>query len=184
MTAPYFHFPADSLPVSAQRRIFADYGKRIFDLTALLLMAPVILPVVFLIAGDARGRLRETAPYDYLRTPFRPDEMRVAIEVALVKQRMASRLRQSEQWFARTLRCIGDGVIATDKAGRIRFVNPVAERLTGWPQAEALHAAIRPLRTPAEVTALLTRLVPMAFAETMAAVGAVASGQCSLRDAA
>lgn len=53
-----------------------------------------------------------------------------------------------------------------------------------WPQAEALHAAIRPLRTPVEVTALLTRLVPMAFAETMAAVGAVASGQCSLRDAA
>lgn len=51
MTAPYFHFPADSLPVPAQRRIYADYGKRIFDLTALLLMAPVILPVVFLIVG-------------------------------------------------------------------------------------------------------------------------------------
>lgn len=100
------------------------------------------VPVVFLIAGDARGRLRETAPYGYLRTPFRSDEMRVAIEVALVKQRMASRLRQSEQWFARTLRCIGDGVIATDKAGRIRFVNPVAERLTGWPQAEALGQPI------------------------------------------
>ena len=51
MTAPYFHFPADSLPVPAQRRMYADYGKRLFDLAALVLMAPVILPVVFLIVG-------------------------------------------------------------------------------------------------------------------------------------
>lgn len=51
MTAPYFHFPADSLPVPAQRRMYADYGKRLFDLAALVLMAPVILPVVFLLVG-------------------------------------------------------------------------------------------------------------------------------------
>ena len=29
-----------------------------------------------------------------------------------------------------------------------------------WPQAEVLHAAIRPLRTPAEVTRVLDALVP------------------------
>jgi PAS domain S-box-containing protein len=36
-----------------------------------------------------------------------------------------------------TLTSIGDAVITTDDAGRVMFVNRVAEQLTGWNQAEA-----------------------------------------------
>jgi PAS domain S-box-containing protein len=36
-----------------------------------------------------------------------------------------------------TLRSIGDAVITTDASGKVEFLNPVAERLTGWRQDEA-----------------------------------------------
>jgi PAS domain S-box-containing protein len=39
-----------------------------------------------------------------------------------------------------TLASIGDGVIVTDASGRVTFLNPVAEQLTGWSSAEARNA--------------------------------------------
>lgn len=36
-----------------------------------------------------------------------------------------------------TLASIGDAVLATDAVGRVSYLNPVAERLTGWTSAEA-----------------------------------------------
>jgi PAS domain S-box-containing protein len=46
-------------------------------------------------------------------------------------------LKESEQRWAITLSSIGDAVIATDVAGRIAFMNSVAEEMTGWTHQEA-----------------------------------------------
>ena len=47
-------------------------------------------------------------------------------------------LEQQKEWFRVTLTSIGDGVIVTDKEGRVVFMNHEAEKLTGWTSVESL----------------------------------------------
>jgi PAS domain S-box-containing protein len=53
------------------------------------------------------------------------------------RKRAEEALRQQREWLRVTLTSIGDAVIATDTNGGIAFLNPVAEKLTGWTQDEA-----------------------------------------------
>jgi PAS domain S-box-containing protein len=46
-------------------------------------------------------------------------------------------LQQQREQLHVTLASIGDAVIATDPGGRVTFLNPVAEQLTGWGLGEA-----------------------------------------------
>lgn len=49
----------------------------------------------------------------------------------------AAALQDERELLRTTLACIGDGVIVTDREGRVTFLNPVAEDLTGWTAADA-----------------------------------------------
>ena len=50
---------------------------------------------------------------------------------------LSGALKESQGILMATLQSIGDAVIATDRRGSVRFINPVAEVLTGWSQKEA-----------------------------------------------
>jgi PAS domain S-box-containing protein len=64
--------------------------------------------------------------------------------------------KRAEERFRVTLSSIGDGVISTDTHGRVTFINPVAEQLTGWPAREALG---RPLEEVFRIANESTRQV-------------------------
>ncbi|HOU14277.1 MAG TPA: response regulator [Anaerolineae bacterium] len=99
------------------------------------------IPVIFVTAYADQATLQRaklTEPFGYILKPFEEHDLATTIEMALYKHQMDRRLKESEQWFSATLRSIGDAVIATDVDGRVRFMNPLAETLTGWQQAEAV----------------------------------------------
>jgi diguanylate cyclase (GGDEF)-like protein/PAS domain S-box-containing protein len=58
------------------------------------------------------------------------------------RQRMVSALSEQSERFRVTLRSIADAVISTDARGNVDFVNPVAQRLTGWSQGDAMGRPI------------------------------------------
>jgi PAS domain S-box-containing protein len=64
--------------------------------------------------------------------------LELGLESALDRRRTERNLRESEQWLRAILRGLGHGVVATDAAWRVRFINPAAEELTGWIANEAI----------------------------------------------
>ena len=50
----------------------------------------------------------------------------------------AGEIKQSEAWLQSVLRSLGEGVIATDRKGRVTLLNSQAAALTGWTAKEAI----------------------------------------------
>jgi PAS domain S-box-containing protein len=104
------------------------------------------LPVVYLTAHSDEATLQRaklTEPFGYVLKPYEDRDLQTAIEIGLYKHKMEQRLRENEQWLAATLASIGDSVIATDDGGRVRFMNSLAEQLTGWTQNDAFGTDVR-----------------------------------------
>ncbi|MEP6988149.1 MAG: PAS domain S-box protein, partial [Chloroflexota bacterium] len=57
--------------------------------------------------------------------------------VAIDNARLYNEARTQQEHLRITLASIGDAVIATDAQGRINFMNPVAQALTGWSDQDA-----------------------------------------------
>lgn len=91
------------------------------------------IPVIYLTGHSDKStveRARLTAPFGYLLKPIKERELYVAIESALERC-------ERERWISTVLTGMGDAVIVVDVQGQIKFLNPIAEALTGWQLNEA-----------------------------------------------
>jgi len=110
------------------------------------------IPIVYLTAYADEvtlARARETLPFGYVLKPFDPRELKANLEIAFYKHRFDQLLQSNRQWLLGVLNGISEGVAATDAEGLIKFLNPVAEALTGWSETEAIG------KSPEEVLRLV-----------------------------
>jgi PAS domain S-box-containing protein len=106
----------------------------------LLLYQGVITPVIWGYLAYLEGEpilLQVVAGWRL--QPFLEESLLVGIITALAMSTIRGhrQLLASREELSTTLYAIGDGVITTDATGRVRRLNPEAERLTGWFEAEA-----------------------------------------------
>ena len=103
------------------------------------------MPIIYIIDSSSQETIRRagsTGPYGYIFRPFDEKQIYATIETALQRHKLENQLHQSRQWLNTTLTSIGDGVIATDEHGFVRFINPIAMEQTGWNHSEALGKSI------------------------------------------
>jgi PAS domain S-box-containing protein len=79
-------------------------------------------------------------PFD---VPGLPERAALGFAIDITETKRAQRaLFLEKERLAVTLRSLGEGVIATDTDGRVSLMNPMAERITGWDEREALGVHI------------------------------------------
>jgi diguanylate cyclase (GGDEF)-like protein/PAS domain S-box-containing protein len=103
------------------------------------------VPVIFCTAYSNEAtlvRAKVSEPYGYVLKPFDNRELEINIEIALYKHRAEKDLSESRRRLDATLSNVSDGVIAAQSDGQILFINPVAQKLTGWCQQEAQASSL------------------------------------------
>lgn len=98
-------------------------------------------PVVFLTAhadSETLARATATSPFGYLVKPFQAEQLHTTIQVALHRHHEETKTKVNKEQITATLRSLGEATISIDLEGRITFMNPAAETLTGWNHSEAI----------------------------------------------
>jgi PAS domain S-box-containing protein len=102
--------------------------------------AAIVVPIA--LGGRVMGAIQLVSAEQGRR--YTEEDMTLAQELAkraalaIENARLYREAEQQREQFLVTLRSIGDAVIATDVEGRVTFINPVAQRLTGCSVKEAL----------------------------------------------
>lgn len=98
------------------------------------------IPIIFLSAHSEREVVERTeaiTSYGYIVKSAGIAVVDASIKTAIKLYEARKSLWIEKELLRTTLDSIGDAVMATDASGKVTRMNPVAERLTGWPIGQA-----------------------------------------------
>ena len=116
-------------------------GKMDGIATAEILKEKFDVPVIYLTAhadDETIDRAKKSDPFGFVLKPFKPAELKSAVEIAIAKHDVERKIKMREKWLSTSMQAIGEAVIAVDKAGNITFMNPIAEEVTGYEQSAVI----------------------------------------------
>jgi diguanylate cyclase (GGDEF)-like protein/PAS domain S-box-containing protein len=122
-------------------RIVKDYD------IASAIAAPLIAEgeVIGSIGASTKKRVRRFTQQDHAMLSLLAREATTVVHTQLLEEkRQAAELlyQEAHQLATVTLQSISDGVITTDTNGQVVYLNPVAERFTGWSMLDAQGRAV------------------------------------------
>ena len=102
-------------------------------------MLTLDIPVLFLTDGVESNLLQRStsaAPFGYVATPIEEWQLRLAIDTALRMHEDKTTLAETTRRLSKLLDNVDAAMVAVDNGGFITFLNPLAESLLEWRQAE------------------------------------------------
>jgi len=98
------------------------------------------IPIIY-ITGYAKDkiieRVKDTNPYAFIKKPFKYDDLKVNVQIALSKHKSLKKKDNERLKYEQAFVNMHCGVITTDVTGSILFINKVAELFTGFKSDEA-----------------------------------------------
>ena len=99
------------------------------------------IPIIYLTAHSEDATVQKaklTGPYGYIIKPYDPFELRYAIELALYKNQMEKKLKESEKRYKSIVETANEGIWGTDANFNITYVNPKMAEMLGYTVEEML----------------------------------------------
>ncbi len=113
--------------------------------TTQLIQQQFNVPIVYLTGSageDVMQRAFKTEPFGYLIKPFSDSDLKVVIDFAIFKFQINEQLTKQQEFYFHVFSSMDEGIVTTDLAGNITFMNFAAEKILGIKTAEAIHNSV------------------------------------------
>jgi PAS domain S-box-containing protein len=105
-------------------------------------------PVVFVVTNadeQTVERAKKTKPYGYIVKPYKEEELKAVIEMAIYKHRFEKRLKESEEKYRTLFEASTDAIFLETLEGRILDCNQSASQMLGYTKKELLNLTVNDL---------------------------------------